>query len=154
MKTKHIFVPALDVSELLPFTIKKTKNLSQSLDEQERARKELERFIDKLEKNYREKVWYMGMDVITGKTYERFIFDKGGFFEIMIEAPLAMNAHFVHQKQATKFMDALKKTLKQIMPKNSVTDLFVNSVEVGNEEDESLTYKTWSNIKEIRNKRK
>jgi hypothetical protein len=96
----------------------------------------------------------MGMDVITGKTYERFIFERGGFFEIMIEAPLAMNAHFVHEKQAAKFIGALKKTLKQIMPKNGVTDLFINSIEVGSEEDESLTYKTWSNIKEIRNKRK
>lgn len=152
MKTKHIFVPALDVSELLPFTIRKTKKLSESLKEQERARKELEKFVDKLEKNYKEKIWYMGMDVITGKTYERFIFDKGGFFEIMIEAPLAMNAHFVHERQAKKFNEALKKTLKQIMPKTSVSDLFINSIEVGSEEEESLTYKTWANIKEIRNR--
>ncbi|MBI2670832.1 hypothetical protein HYX18_02555 [Candidatus Woesearchaeota archaeon] len=152
MKTKHIFVPALDVSELLPFTKRKTKKLSESLKEQERARKELEKFVDKLEKNYKEKIWYMGMDVITGKTYERFIFDKGGFFEIMIEAPLAMNAHFVHERQAKKFNEALKKTLKQIMPKTSVSDLFINSIEVGSEEEESLTYKTWANIKEIRNR--
>lgn len=96
----------------------------------------------------------MGMDVITGKTYERFIFEKGGFFEIMTEAPLAMNAHFVHERQAAKFKEAMKKTFKQIMPKNGVTELFINSIETGNEEDESLTYKTWTDIKEIRNKRK
>lgn len=154
MKTKHIFVPALDVSEILPFVIRKTKNLGQNLKEQERARKELEKFIDRLERNYKEKIWYMGMDVITGKTYERFIFDKGGFFEIMIEVPLAMNAHFVHDNQANKFCDALKKTLKQVMQKNKISELFINSIEVGSEEEESLTYKTWSNIKEIRNRRR
>lgn len=154
MKTKHIFVPALDVSELLPFTIKKTKKLSDSLKEQEHARKELEKFIDKLEKSYKEKIWYMGMDVIAGKTYERFIFEKGGFFEIMIEAPIAMNAHFVHEKQANKFRDSLQKALRQIMPKNNISEMFINSIQVGTEEEESLTYKTWSNIKEIRNREK
>ena len=154
MKTKHIFVPALDVSELLPFSIKKSTKLSLIMKEQERASKELEKFIDKLQKNYMEAVWYMGMDVIVGKTYERFIFEKGGFFEIIIESPIAMNAHFVHEKQARKFKDALKKTLKQVMPKNEVSEMFINSIEIGNEESESLTYKTWSDIKEIRNKRK
>lgn len=152
MKTKHIFVPALDVGEILPFVIKKTKNLKDSITEQERARKELERFVDKLQKNYKEPIWYMGMDVITGKTYERFIFEKGGFFEIMIEAPLALNAHFVHERQAKKFLMALKKTIKSTLPKGPACDLFLDSVQVQSEEDEDLKYKTWTSLKQIRGK--
>lgn len=152
MKTKHIFVPALDVGEILPFVIRKTKNLKDSITEQERARKELERFVDKLQKSYKEPIWYMGMDVITGKTYERFIFEKGGFFEIMTEAPLALNAHFVHDAKAKKFLIALKKTLKATLPKGPATELFLESIHVQSEEDEDLKYKTWTSLKQIRGK--
>ncbi len=152
MKTKHIFVPALDVGEILPFVIRKTKNLKESITEQERARKELEIFIDRLSKSYREPIWYMGMDVISGRTYERFIFEKGGFFEIMIEAPLALNAHFVHDRQARKFLLALKRTLKNILPKGATSELFLESIEVQSEEDEDLKYKTWTSLKQIRGK--
>lgn len=152
MKTKHIFVPALDVGEILPFVIRKTKNLKESIAEQERARKELERFIDKLQKSYKEPIWYMGMDVISGKTYERFIFEKGGFFEIMIEEPLALNAHFVHNRQAKKFSLALKKTLKGVLSRSPASELFLESIEVQSEEEEDLTYKKWTSLKQIRGK--
>src|SRR3989344_6964818 len=152
MKTKHIFVPALDVGEILPFVIRKTKTLKNFIKEQERARKELEKFIDGLQKNYKEPIWYMGMDVISGKTYERFIFEKGGFFEIMIEEPLALNAHFVHQKQANKFSLALKKTLKGVLSKGPSSELFLESIEVQSEEEEDLTYKKWTSLKQIRGK--
>lgn len=151
MKTRHFFVPVLDVSEVLPFCIKHQKELSDSMKEHERAIRELEKFVSKLEKNYNEKIWYMGMDVIMGRTYERFIFDKGGFFEIMIEAPIAMNAHFVHEQQAKKFREALVKTLRQSMARSDLTEMFVNSIQIGNEEEENLSYKTWNNLKEIRN---
>ena len=154
MKTKHIFVPALDVSELLPFTVKKTVKLNDTLKEQERARKELEKFIEKLQKNYKEAIWYMGMDVIMGKVYERFIFDKGGFFEIMTGNPIAMNAHFVHDNQAKKFKESLKKTLKQIMPNSEVSELFIDSIDIGSEEEENINYETWTNLKDIRENKK
>ncbi len=151
MKTKHIFVAAVDVGELLPFIIRPTEDLKESMEQQEKSRQELEKFIEKLEKNYKEEVWYMGMDVIAEKTWERFIFEKGGFFEIMIEAPLAMNAHFVHEKQAKAFVEALKKTLKSILPDNEVTNMFLDSIQVQSEEDESLTYKSWETMKGVRN---
>lgn len=150
MKTKHIFVPALDVGELLPFAIRRTKTLKESIEEQERAKKELLRFIDRLEKNYRKPIFYMGMDVIEAKNYERFIFEDGGFFEIMIEAPLAMNAHFVHKVQAQRFLNALKKTLKEVLKKEKTSDIFINSIEVNSEQDQSLTYEEWDKIKHLK----
>ena len=123
MKTKHIFVPALDVGELLPFAVKQTRDIRKSLEEQEKSRNELVKFIDKLEKNWKENIYYMGMDIIGEKSYERFIFQKGGFFEIMVEEPIALNAHFVDQKRAEKFLKALKKTLQQILPKNNISKM-------------------------------
>src|SRR3989338_8970578 len=134
MKTRHILVPALDVGEILPFVVKKTKSLQENIKEQERAKNELVKFIDLLEKNYKESIYYMGMDIIESKSYERFIFEKGGFFEIMIESPLAMNAHFVHNEKAKKFCEALKKTIKSILKKDNVTEMFVNSIEVNSEQ--------------------
>ena len=150
MKTKHIFVPILDVGDVLPFIVKKTKKLSENIKEQERAKEELVKFIDKLEKNYKESVYYMGMDIIEAKTYERFIFEKGGFFELMTESPLAMNAHFVHDEQAKKFCIALKKTLRSILKSDSISEMFVNSIEVNREEDQSLTYEKWNRMKDIK----
>jgi len=150
MKTKHIFVPALDVEGLLPFAVNKTKTLKDNIAEQERARKELILFIDKLEKNYKETIYYMGMDIIEAKTYERFIFEKGGFFEMMTESPLAMNAHFVHDKRAEKFCNALKKTLKSVLNKSPVADMFISSIVVNSEHDESLTYEKWDRMKSIK----
>ncbi len=150
MKIKHIFVPALDVGELLPFVIKKTKNLQESIKEQERAKNELVKFIDRLEKNYKEPIYYMGMDIIESKSYERFIFAKGGFFEIMAESPLAMNAHFVDRKKSIKFCGALKKAIKSILRKDRVSEMFINSIEVNSEQDESLTYQQWYRMKNIK----
>ena len=151
MKTKHIFVPALDVGEVLPFVVRKTKTLQENIKEQERARSELVKFIGMLEKNYRESIYYMGMDIIESKSYERFIFEKGGFFEIMIDSPLAMNAHFVHPEKAKKFCQALKKTIKSILKKDKVAEMFVNSIEVNSEQDQSLTYEKWDRMKSIGN---
>lgn len=150
MKTKHIFVPALDVEEILPFVVRKTKTLQENIKEQQRAKDDLVKFIDKLEKNYKESIYYMGMDIIEAKTYERFIFEKGGFFEMMVESPLAMNAHFVHQTQAKRFCEALKKTFKSILKKDVVSEMFINSIEVDSEEDQTLSYHKWSKIKDIK----
>jgi len=150
MKTKHIFVASLDVGELLPFVVRKTKTLQENIKEQERAKKELINFIDRLEKNYKETIYYMGMDIIEAKTYERFIFEKGGFFEVIVSAPLAMNAHFVHSKKAEKFCEALKKTLNSMLKKDKITEMFVNSIQVNSEQDQSLTYEKWDRMKGIK----
>ncbi len=150
MRTKHVYVALLDVGELLPFSVKERKKLPELIKEQERARKELVKFIDILEKEYREKIFYMGMDVIEAKTYERFIFEESGFFEVMTGAPLAMNAHFIDEKKAKKFCSALKKTLSKILPKNRISRMLINSIEVNTEKDQSLTYERWDRIKSIK----
>ncbi len=141
MKTKHIFVPALDVGEILPFAVHRQRSLQENLKEQERAKLELIKFVNLLEKNYGRKVYYMGMDVIASKSYERFIFEDGGFLEIMIESPLALNAHFVHQDQARKFRRALAKTLQQGLPRGITSKLFIRSITVQKEQDESYLEK-------------
>ena len=151
MKTKHIFVAALDIGEILPFTVKKTKTLAESFKEQERARKELVKFIDALEKVFGERVWYMGFDVIGEKSYERFIFEKGGFFEVLVEPPVALNAHFVQGKRAKRFEKALKQAIRKITKKSALLDMFLDSIKMDTEEGEALKVKSWDDIKLIRN---
>ncbi|MEK6822972.1 MAG: hypothetical protein AABY13_04015 [Nanoarchaeota archaeon] len=150
MKTKHVFVPALDVGELLPFAVKETATLEESFAEQDRAKKELVKFIDKLEKNLKQKIFYLGFDVIGEKSYERFIFDKGGFLEVMVESPLALNAHFVHDDQAKKFEKALKTTLASVLPKGPASRIFIDSIELQDQEDTSLTVQKWNTMKDMR----
>lgn len=150
MKTKHIFVAAVDVGDLLPFAIKQKESLQKDIKEQERAREQLVRFIEILEKQYQESIFYMGMDIIEAKSYERFIFENGGFFEIMSQVPLAMNAHFVDQNSAERFCSALKQTLNSILKDDRVSKMFIDSIEVQNEKDQSLTYERWNKMKDIK----
>jgi len=150
MKTNHFFVPVLDVGELMPFAIRTAGSVRKTLAEHERAKEEMLRFITRLEKGYGEAITYIGMDIIESKSYERFMFEKGGFFEIMTEAPLAMNAHFTDQKKAATFCAALKKTLQKTLPKNEMTKLFIGAIKVESEQDQSLTYETWDRLKTLK----
>ncbi|MEM4259796.1 MAG: hypothetical protein QXG00_01010 [Candidatus Woesearchaeota archaeon] len=152
MKVKHVFVAILDVNELLPFSLKRTKDLSGGIKQQENAKKELVKFIDMLEKLYGQHIYYIGTDIIEAKTYERFIFQKEGFFEVMMEAPLAMNAHFVEEKDAERFLKAIKEVLNKILPNSPIKKIFLESIHVQSEKDQSLTFNMWNTLKEIRNK--
>ncbi|MFH0876187.1 MAG: hypothetical protein V1859_09695 [archaeon] len=157
MRTKHIFVSVVDVSEVIPFCLKDTTNLSESLTEQTKSREKLEEFIALLQKTYKQKIWYMGFDIIGEKSYERFMFDDGGFLEIMMEAPLAINAHFVHREQAEKFCTSLKKTFLKILKDDTFTKMFVDSISVNeekapDEEINTLTVKKWHTLQNIRGK--
>ena len=150
LKVKHYYVNILDAPELIPFTIKLKKNLSDSLREQEKARQELDNFINMLKKDFREPIWYIGFDVIGEKFFERFIFENGGFLEIMMEAPLAINAHFVHLERAEKFSKALKKTLTKLLPKKPITKMVLENIDIGTEEVDELKVNEWSKLKSIR----
>ena len=148
MNTKHIFITALDINEQLPFTVKKTKKLQETFKEQDRARKELNKFIKILEKTFKEDISYLGMDVIGEKSYERFMFKKSGFLEVMVEPPVALTAHFPSKPRAKKFHQALKNTMKKTI-KGPQKDLFVDSIEMNDEQDQSLTVDDWKKLKEI-----
>jgi hypothetical protein len=151
MQTRHIFIPALDVGEIVPFTLKKAQTVQESIDEQERIRTVLAQFIEKLEVRFQEGIFYLGFDEIAGRFYERFMFEHGGFLEIMVEAPLAMNAHFTDEQKAAKFCQAIKDTLREMLPDNPISRMFIDSIEVQNQNDDSLTYKKWETMKEIKN---
>ena len=150
MNTKHIFISAIDLSEELPFIVKKIKNLQESFKEQDRAKKELERFIKLLENKFGEEISYIGMDVIGEKSYERFMFKGSGFLEAMIEAPAAFNAHFPDKKRAIRFCSALKEAFTEFLPDGPAKDIFIKSIKVQDENDSSLSVEKWDIIKKIR----
>jgi hypothetical protein len=150
MNTKHYFISALDINEQLPFVVQVTENLQETFKAQDKAKKQLEDFIKKLENHFKEEISYLGMDVIGEKSYERFMFKGAGFFEIMIEAPIALNAHFPNSSRAKKFCKALKLAIKQVIPKGPAQDMFLESIEVQGENDDSLTVSDWHKIKGIR----
>lgn len=151
MKSKHVFVAVLDVNELFPFSVVRTENFEDGLKQQKKSEAELGKFIELLEKTYKQKVYYMGMDVIEAKYYERFLFGKNGFLEVMMDKPAAINAHFTEEKEAKAFCDALKKTLLKMLPDTPVSKMFVDNIQIQNEIEQNLTYDTWTKIKDIRN---
>ncbi len=152
MKTKHIFVAVLDVNEICPFSVSPTKNIEQGLKEQQKSQQELIKFIELLEKNFGQNIFYMGMDIIEAKYYERYMFDKNGFLEVLMDKPVAINAHFTEEKLAEKFKKALQETLLKVLPETPISKMFVDSIEVQSQKEQSLTYDTWTKLKDIRNK--
>ena len=149
MKTKHYFVPALDINELLPFMIMRKKVLAEQFAEEERAKEELTRFIDSLERRFKQSIQYVGMDVIGEKNYVRFLFAKVGFLEILTERPVAINAHFPDKKMAASFKKALVETLRAMIKDPSV-EMFLDSIEVQDQDDTSLTVQKWRMMTKIR----
>ncbi|RJQ17145.1 hypothetical protein C4573_03770 [Candidatus Woesearchaeota archaeon] len=152
MKTKHIFVATLDINELFPFSVSDKKEIEEGLKDQQRVRQELEKFIGLLEKHGNQKIFYMGSDIIESKYYERFLFEKNGFLEVMMDKPVAVNAHFTEKKHAESFCKAIKKALLNLLSDTPVSKMFIDAIEVQTEAEQSLTYQTWEQIKDIRNK--
>lgn len=149
MKSKHFFVPVLDVAGLIPFAIKQNHDVAESLEQHDKCQRELEKFIKFLDSSFRETVWYMGFDVIGEKFYERFMFDKGGFFEIMMEYPAAMVGHFTNEKRAEKFAAAMRKALAKILPKTTAARLFIEDIKASSAGEYELKVEKWSKIKDI-----
>lgn len=140
METKHSWASVLDLPEILPFAIKE--------DLDDKYIKDLFKFVDDLSKSFGEKIFYIGQDTIGEKFYERFMFEKNGFLEVMVQAPVAIIAHFVTDKRAQEFSDALKKVLTKM--KSQTAKMVAEAVEVQTEKEQTLDYKTWAKLREIR----
>ena len=96
----------------LPFAIKENIRLDKKLKQAQDSWKSLEKFMRILEKNFREKIYSMGFDIINNKCYERFMFEKNGFLEITMDKEPKIEASFAKEKKAIKFNKALDKTIR------------------------------------------
>ncbi|MFH1641445.1 MAG: hypothetical protein ABIC04_00940 [Nanoarchaeota archaeon] len=145
-RVKHVNVPLIDVEGIIPFNKKETNDPKSELTEEQRIKKEITSFISKLQKNMHEPLCYIGEEKRYGKHLERFMFSGSGFMEIMVEAPLTINAHFTHVSVAHKYANALKKTLREILPNTKIKELFLDSISVDEEGAEQLTYEKWDRM--------
>jgi len=147
MKLKHYFINLVDLPEVLPFTVSEQK--LKELKKQEESGKKLFKFIGALEDRF-EPIHYIGQDNIEDKFYQRFMFSSGGFLEVMQKAPSAVIAHFPKEKQAEKFSQALKETIKDKVEDKKAANLLAQDIEISKEEKESLSYERWSKLRNIR----
>jgi len=92
---------------------------------------------------------FIGDDVIGEKFYYRFLLKKSGFFEVMTNPPVALVAHFIDQRHAAKFADALRKTIDRTVKEKKARDMLKNIIEVSSGKD-SLGYGKWSKLRKIR----
>ncbi len=150
MKNKHSYVTLIDLPEALPFEIRTKKEIKFILESGEEDAEKLFTFIKILEKEFGEEFSFIGEDIIAEKFYRRFLFPKGGFLEVMSEPPAAIIAHFIDEARAKKFAAALKKAIERTVSDKTAIKILQNSVEVSTEKEEALTYKKWSELKDIR----
>ncbi len=152
---KHAYATLIDLPEALPFG-SPPENLQEiadmdKLEKKEAAReKELFAFVKKLEKHLGERTCFIGEDIIGEKFYKRFLFEKGGFIELMTGEPVAISAHFTSKARAQKFADALGKSLKGVVKEAKLLEILNSSIVVDEEEGYKLTYEKWEKMKEIR----
>jgi hypothetical protein len=150
LKFKHSYVTLIDLPEALPFVTRKKKEIKFILDAGEEDIKKLFEFIKILEKEFGEEFSFIGEDIIAEKFYRRFLFPKGGFLEVMSEPPAAIIAHFIDEARAKRFAIALKKAIQKVVSDKTAANILQNSVEVSTEKEDALTYKKWSELKDIR----
>ena len=136
-------VSVVDVEQLLPFVKQETHSVSDEIKEENRVKEELQKFIEILKKHAGEQIYYIGEEKKFGKHLERFLFQKGGFLEVVLEQPVAINAHFIEKKMAMKFCKGLKKAAYLILPESEVKKLFIDSIMVSKPTEEALTYDKW-----------
>ncbi|NJL44301.1 MAG: hypothetical protein HC945_03245 [Nitrosarchaeum sp.] len=123
-------VSLIDVNELLPFVKRIQDTEEANLREDEKLRDELHKFFTILKKHYHKPLHHIGEEKRFGKHLERYLIDKGGFIEIMVEAPLHLSAHFAKKGNAEDFCKALKETLQETVPASPCRQMFIDSVRV------------------------
>ena len=84
----------------------------------------LEKFLRKLEKKFGEIIWYIGSDIFGNNIYERFMFKKSGFMEIIIGKNTAIEAYFPSKEKAEKFSSALNATFSSLGVRGGRTKVF------------------------------
>jgi hypothetical protein len=149
----HAYVTLLDLPEAMPFGLvvgEESEKLSEDSKKLVESDKKLFAFVKMLEKDFGERVVYIGEDVIGEKFYKRFLFEKNGFVEIMTGAPVVVSAHFIGKARADKFAEALRKAIKQAVRDPKPQQILLSSIEVSEEESERISYDKWEKLKDIR----
>lgn len=108
---KPYTIKFIDKKSKLPFAIKEKGKLDRKLKKTEESWKFLERFMKILERHFKERIYSMGFDIIGNKCYERFMFEKNGFLEIVIAENPEIEAVFIKERKAIRFRKALNKTI-------------------------------------------
>ena len=100
------------VDKGLPFQIRKT-GIS-AISEFEKANAILQKLLRRLEKRFKDVIWYIGTDIFDSGIYERFVFNSGGFMEIRIGSSPSLEVYFTSEKRVIDFKRALAKAISDI----------------------------------------
>ena len=148
MKKTNYNISLLDVPEVLPFKISSADG--GGAQGEEKADKELFRFISELEKEFSEELYYIGWDKIGGKFYRRFLFEEEGFLEVSMTPPCAIVAHFHDKNRAHLFARALKDAVLKTVGENILTEMLVEDINITKGDEGGLTQYKLSELREIR----
>jgi len=154
-KLKHAYVTLIDLPEALPFGVPPSEqNDVDAMEKEDKANQQREKllfnFMKRLEKGLGEASCFIGEDIIGEKFYKRFLFEKGGFVEMMTGEPVAISAHFTSKPRADKFAEALKKALKGTLKEKRLLEMLMSTIVVNEEEEYALSFQQWEKLKSIR----
>jgi hypothetical protein len=109
LRLKHYCLAFIDTKTILPF-VKYEYNKQGSIKNTSINKKEIEKFISILQKQFRERI------ILTESIENsyRFLFEKSGFIEIQLDAPVIINVHFSSSRRTKHFRKAFLNTIKII----------------------------------------
>lgn len=154
MQAKHSWVSLVDLPEAFTFTVAMSEDATfqEQMSAQEKAEKALFDFMDEISKEFKEEIYFLGQDVIGEKFFYRFQCEKQGFIEVMNQAPSSLIGHFLDDKKAQKFKDALIKSLPKGIRKDraSLIQMLYDNIELSQYNKESSGFKVDTHTKMAR----
>ena len=150
MKENYKVISLVDVNQLLSFAKNEFNNIEEQIREEKRVEKELKEFVSDIERFSGHRIHFIGHEKRYGKHLIRFLLKDGGFLEVMVEKPLAINGHFISRRAAERFVNGLKKVLYYRLPESPIKNLVINSIKVEDGlKEEILTFEKWGQMHNI-----
>ncbi|MCK4491507.1 MAG: hypothetical protein KAU03_02710 [Candidatus Altiarchaeales archaeon] len=152
MEIKHCCVSLLDVPEVLPFGFEpsSSENIMDLLEGTDHSEDKLLGFMSDLEREFGERIYRLGQDMVAEKLYRRYLLERDGFIEVAIEKPCAVIAHFTTMERGEKFANALANVVKKYVG-GEIANLLCDDINISCQEQSELTQYKLQELRGLRN---
>lgn len=143
-------VNVLDVNNVMPFAKPEGEDLQDEARAMDEVLARTSNFTTTLEKKLKMKLVAAGIDKQGDAHVLRYFFNgHEGLLELTVDRPAILAAYFLRRKDAVRFRDALKRTLRDVLPESSVKGMVIDNIEVGRGVGESITHEKHSRMRAI-----
>ncbi len=153
-KNDYYIITITDVENILSFGKKETQGAKENYVEEERAKAELDVFINTLKKKLGENIISINDEKTKDEILiERFIFEKSGaYMRIIMQTPLTIAIYCSNKRFSEKMLHSIKKTFHNLIKTENQTlkELFINNIVIDKGENiNDLSINKWGKMHSI-----